>query len=88
MLFLSGIGLVYGLTGTLNMADLALSVEDVENQGLLMVVAILSLFAFGVKAAVFPLFFWLPAAYHTPSFSVSSVFAEGDTLPKYGMVGL
>jgi multicomponent Na+:H+ antiporter subunit D len=31
--------------------------------------------AFGVKAAVFPLFFWLPASYHTPAFSVSAIFA-------------
>ena len=86
VLFLSGIGLLYGLTGTLNMADLALAVEQVEDQGLLTVVAVLFLFAFGVKAAVFPLFFWLPAAYHTPSFSVSAVFA--GLLTKVGVYAM
>ena len=42
--------------------------------------------AFGVKAAVFPLFFWLPAAYHTPSFSVSAIFA--GLLTKVGVYAL
>ena len=84
--FLMGIGLLYGLTGTLNFADLALKVEQVENQGLLTVVAMMFMVAFGVKAAVFPLFFWLPAAYHTPSFSVSAIFA--GLLTKVGVYAL
>jgi multicomponent Na+:H+ antiporter subunit D len=84
--FLMGIGLLYGLTGTLNFADLALKVEEVENQGLLTVVAMMFMVAFGVKAAVFPLFFWLPAAYHTPSFSVSAIFA--GLLTKVGVYAL
>ncbi len=86
ILFLTGIGLLYGMTGTLNMADLALTVDEVENQGLLTVVAMMFMVAFGVKAAVFPLFFWLPAAYHTPAFSVSAVFA--GLLTKVGVYAL
>ncbi|MDP5084387.1 MAG: Na+/H+ antiporter subunit D [Yoonia sp.] len=86
ILFLTGIGLLYGMTGTLNFADLALKVNEVENQGLLTVVAMMFMVAFGVKAAVFPLFFWLPAAYHTPSFSVSAVFA--GLLTKVGVYAL
>ncbi|MEL7276723.1 MAG: Na+/H+ antiporter subunit D [Pseudomonadota bacterium] len=86
ILFLSGIGLLYGLTGTLNLADLSLAVEQVEDQGLLTVVAIMFMIAFGVKAAVFPLFFWLPASYHTPSFAVSAVFA--GLLTKVGVYAL
>ena len=86
ILFLSGVGLLYGMTGTLNMADLARTVPEVENQGLLTVVAVLFMVAFGVKAAVFPLFFWLPAAYHTPAFSVSAVFA--GLLTKVGVYAL
>nr|WP_217430359.1 Na+/H+ antiporter subunit D [Sulfitobacter algicola] len=86
ILFLSGIGLLYGITGTLNLADLSLAVEDVENQGLLTVIAVMFMIAFGVKAAVFPLFFWLPAAYHTPAFSVSAVFA--GLLTKVGVYAL
>ncbi|MEO1154391.1 MAG: Na+/H+ antiporter subunit D [Pseudomonadota bacterium] len=86
ILFLSGVGLLYGMTGTLNLADLSLAVENVENQGLLTVVAVMFMIAFGVKAAVFPLFFWLPAAYHTPAFSVSAVFA--GLLTKVGVYAL
>ncbi len=86
VLFLSGIGLIYGLTGTLNMADLAVSVPQVENQGLVTVVAMMFMVAFGVKAALFPLFFWLPASYHTPAFSVSAVFA--GLLTKVGVYAL
>lgn len=86
ILFLSGIGLLYGMTGTLNMADLARTLPSVENQGLVTVVAMMFMVAFGVKAAVFPLFFWLPAAYHTPAFSISAVFA--GLLTKVGVYAL
>ncbi|MGI1662635.1 Na+/H+ antiporter subunit D [Palleronia sp. KMU-117] len=86
VLFLTGTGILYGLTGTLNLADLALVVPRVENQGLITVVSVLFMIAFGMKAAVFPLFFWLPASYHTPAFSVSAVFA--GLLTKVGVYAL
>ncbi|MEM6617944.1 MAG: Na+/H+ antiporter subunit D [Pseudomonadota bacterium] len=86
ILFLSGVGLLYGMTGTLNMADLARTLPTVENQGLVTVVAMMFMVAFGVKAALFPLFFWLPASYHTPAFSVSAVFA--GLLTKVGVYAL
>ncbi|MBY6202725.1 Na+/H+ antiporter subunit D [Maritalea mobilis] len=86
ILFLAGVGLLYGMTGTLNMADLHGAVQQVENQGLLVVVAMMFMVAFGVKAAVFPLFFWLPASYHTPAFSVSAIFA--GLLTKVGVYAL
>lgn len=86
ILFLTGIGLLYGQTGTLNFADLAIKVDDVENTALLTVIAMMFMVAFSVKAAAFPLFFWLPAAYHTPSFSVSAVFA--GLLTKVGVYAL
>ena len=86
VLFLSGTGILYGMTGTLNLADLSLAVDGVENQALLTIVAMMFMVAFGVKAAVFPLFFWLPASYHTPSFSVSAVFA--GLLTKVGVYAL
>ncbi len=85
IMFLTGIGLLYGMTGTLNMADLSTAVDGAD-QGLLTVVAMLFMIAFGVKAAVFPLFFWLPAAYHTPAFSVSALFAA--LLTKVGVYAL
>lgn len=86
IMFLSGIGLLYGVTGTLNMADLHLAVREVENQGLLTTIAVMFLVAFGVKAALFPLFFWLPASYHTPPVAVSAIFA--GLLTKVGVYAM
>ena len=86
LVFLSGIGLLYGVTGTLNMADLREAVANAENQGLITVIAMMFMVGFGVKAAVFPLFFWLPASYHTPYFTISAVFA--GLLTKVGVYAL
>ncbi len=86
ILFLGGIGLLYGLTGTLNMADLHVAVQASEETGLLTAVAVLFLVAFGIKSAVFPLFFWLPASYHTPPVAISAIFA--GLLTKVGVYAL
>ncbi len=86
ILFLTGIGLIYGMTGTLNMAELHLAVQEVENPGLLVVVAMMFMVAFGVKSAAFPLFFWLPASYHAPSVAVTAIFAA--LLTKVGVYAL
>jgi multicomponent Na+:H+ antiporter subunit D len=83
--FLAGIGLLYGLTGTLNLADLAIKLPTVS-AGLVTAVAMLFLVAFGIKAAAFPLFFWLPASYHTPPVAVAAVFA--GLLTKVGVYAL
>jgi multicomponent Na+:H+ antiporter subunit D len=86
LLFLAGVGMLYGLTGTLNMADLHEKVPLVANRGLLAAIAMLFLAAFGIKAALFPLFFWLPAAYHTPPVSISAIFS--GLLTKVGIYAL
>lgn len=85
-LFLAACGILYGQTGTLNMADLAVRAKDYMQPELLTMTAMLFLVAFGLKAAVFPLFFWLPASYHTPPVSVSAVFA--GLLTKVGVYAL
>ncbi|MCH8551806.1 MAG: Na+/H+ antiporter subunit D [Natronospirillum sp.] len=85
-LFLSAIGLTYGLTGTLNMADLAYKLSQVEHTGMVNVVALMFMISFGIKAAAFPLFFWLPASYHTPQVAVSALFA--GLLTKVGVYAL
>jgi multicomponent Na+:H+ antiporter subunit D len=84
--FLMTVAFLYGATGTLNMADLARILPTLENQGLVTTLAVLFLLAFGAKAAVFPLFFWLPAAYHTASAPVVAIFAA--LLTKVGVYGL
>ncbi|ROQ00382.1 multisubunit sodium/proton antiporter MrpD subunit [Stella humosa] len=85
-IFLLAVGLLFGLTGTLNLADLARVAPAVENQGALAAVAMLLLIAFGAKAAVFPLFNWLPAAYHTASMPVAAIFAA--LLTKVGVYAI
>ena len=86
MIFLTAIAVLYGITGSLNMADLAGQIAMVENRGLVQITALLFLIGFGIKAGVFPLYFWLPASYHTPPFAVSAIF--GGLLTKVGVYAL
>lgn len=85
-LFLASVGIVYGVAGTLNMADLAAHSGVMKASGLMNAVAMLLLVAFGIKAAIFPLFFWLPASYHTPPAPVSAIFA--GLLTKVGVYAI
>lgn len=83
--FLVAVAYTYGLTGTLNMADLLTRTQDVPLPALVTVGA-LFIVAFGVKAATFPGNAWLPASYHTPPVAVSAVF--GALLTKVGAYAL
>ena len=85
-IFLTAAGLTYGATGTLNMALLSERLPEVVQPGLTSAIAMLYLVAFGIKAAIFPLHFWLPAAYHTPPVAVSALFA--GLLTKVGVYAL
>lgn len=84
--FLISTGMMYGLTGTLNLADMARRIPEIENQGAVGAAAFLMLASFGAKAAVFPLFFWLPASYHTAIAPVAAIFAA--LLTKVGVYAL
>lgn len=86
MFFLAGLGILYGKTGTLNMAHLAQILINDTNALLMNTSAVLFFLAFGIKAAVFPLFFWLPSSYHTPNITISSLFA--GLLTKVGVYAL
>ncbi len=85
-LFLSAIGLLYAYAGTLNMADLGQKLATSDNPEVVTLISLLFLVAFGIKAAAFPLFFWLPASYHTPPVAISAVFA--GLLTKVGVYAL
>ncbi len=85
-IFLTAIALVYGITGTLNIADISLKIAQVENTGLVSITALLFFVAFGIKSAVFPLYFWLPSSYHTPPSAIAAVF--GGLLTKMGVYAL
>ena len=85
VLFVTAIGLVYAATGTVNMADAAVRLADVPD-GVRLVLGLLLLVVFGIKAAVFPLFSWLPDSYPTAPSSVTAVFA--GLLTKVGVYAL
>ncbi|MEX2402609.1 MAG: Na+/H+ antiporter subunit D [Balneolales bacterium] len=85
-LLLIGIALMYGMFGTLNMADLATKIPDFESRGMVTTVSMLFMVSFSIKAAMFPLFFWLPASYHTPPVAISAIFA--GLLTKVGVYTL
>lgn len=86
LLFLLGLALLYGLTGTLNMAHLHQIISTHEAKGLLTAISFIFMAAFGIKAGMFPLFFWLPASYHTPPVAISALFA--GMLTKVGVYAL
>lgn len=84
-LFLLALGLLYGLLGTLNMADIA-RLAPSANPAALAGIAALLLLAFGAKAGTFPVNAWLPASYHTPPAAISALFA--GLLSKVGVYAL
>lgn len=85
-LFLVATGYLYGLFGTLNMADIAVKASELRGTAPLMTLVTLYLLAFAMKAAAFPVNFWLPASYHTPRLVVSALFA--GLLTKVGIYAL
>ncbi|GAB4099607.1 Na+/H+ antiporter subunit D [Sinomonas halotolerans] len=85
LLFLLAIGMVYGATGTVNMADLAVKLGALD-PGVQALLHVMLLVAFGIKAAVFPLSFWLPDSYPTAPAPVTAVFA--GLLTKVGVYAM
>src|SRR5687768_9187055 len=83
---LTAIGLLYGQGGTLNLADLARAWPERRTPALDASIAMLFLTAFGIKAGLFPLFFWLPASYHTPPAAVGALLA--GLLTKVGVYAM
>ena len=83
--FLVAVGVAYGTLGTLNMAQIAQRLP-LASEAVRTVFAGLLLVGFGSKAAIFPLFFWLPASYHTPPPAVTALF--GGLLTKVGVYTL
>ena len=86
--FLIALGVIYGTLGTLNMADLAVKVAaaDAEVAGLVRVAGLLLLVVFGLKAALLPLGFWLPAAYRSATAAVACLFAIMTKVGVYAIL--
>jgi multicomponent Na+:H+ antiporter subunit D len=84
-LLVTTIGLIYAATGSVNMADVAVRLQDVP-PGVAEALGALLLITFGIKAAIFPLFFWLPDSYPTAPVTVTAVFA--GLLTKIGLYAI
>jgi len=90
LLFLIGVSLIYGTAGTLNMADLAARIPDMEADRRMLMEAgagVLGI-AFLIKAGMWPLCFWLPTAYSAASAPVAGVFAILSKLGIYVILRL
>jgi multicomponent K+:H+ antiporter subunit D len=87
-LFLIGVSLVYAMTGTLNLADLALRVPAVHGPEALVLQAagMILLVVFGFKAALMPLSMWLPATYAAASAPVAALFAIMTKVGVYAIL--
>ena len=90
LLFLIGVAVLYGVTGTLNMADIAhkLRLVPVGDRGLLHAGAAILAIAFLAKAALWPLNFWLPPAYAAASAPAAAVFAILTKVGVYAVLRL
>jgi multicomponent K+:H+ antiporter subunit D len=87
-LFLVGLAVIYALTGTLNMTDVALRVAQLGPQEATVAKAgaLLLLVVFGLKAAIFPLYMWLPGAYASAAAPVAAMFAIMTKVGVYSII--
>ncbi|MDF0601857.1 monovalent cation/H+ antiporter subunit D [Psychromarinibacter sp. C21-152] len=87
-LFLFAVGTLYAVTGTLNIADLAVKVQEIpaEDAALLRVAAMLLMIVFAIKAALFPVQFWLPNTYANAPAPVAALFAIMTKVGAYAIL--
>lgn len=86
VIFVTGVAFLYSVLGTVNMAHIAERIQEVEQQGILTVIGVLLFFVFATKAALFPLYYWMPHAYTVPNPVVSALF--GALLTKVGVYSI
>jgi multicomponent K+:H+ antiporter subunit D len=88
LLFLLGVGTLYGVLGTLNMADLAVAVSraPAEDHTLIAAGGLILLVVFSLKAALLPLLFWLPKTYSAASPAVAALFAIMTKVGVYSIL--
>lgn len=86
--FLISVGMIYSVTGTLNMADLAVKIPQItgENVNIVKAGGMMLLVVFGLKAAILPLCFWLPRAYAKATAPVAALFAVMTKVGIYAIL--
>ncbi|MHC0039020.1 Na+/H+ antiporter subunit D [Pseudoneobacillus sp. C159] len=85
-LFVITVAYLYSVVGSLNMAHISVRIAEIGQPGILTVIAVLFLIVFGLKGAIFPLFFWLPGSYYVPPVPVMALF--GALLTKVGVYSI
>lgn len=87
-LFLVAVGTLYGILGTLNMADLAVRVSGLppEDRDVVRSAALLLFVVFALKAALVPLQLWLPSAYASATAPVAALFAIMTKVGAYSIL--
>ncbi|KAB7706960.1 Na+/H+ antiporter subunit D [Bacillus aerolatus] len=85
-LFVIAVALLYSVVGSLNMADISQRIAEIGQLPILTVIAVLFLIVFGLKGAIFPLYFWLPGSYYAPPVPVLALF--GSLLTKVGVYSI
>lgn len=85
-LFVITVAYLYSVIGTLSMADISVKIAEIGQPGIVTTLAVLFLMVFGLKAAVFPLYFWLPSSYGAAPMPVLALF--GALLTKVGVYAI
>ncbi|MEK4028347.1 MULTISPECIES: Na+/H+ antiporter subunit D [Bacillaceae] len=85
-LFVIAVAMLYSVVGSLNMADISQRIAEIGQLPILTVIAVLFLIVFGLKGAIFPLYFWLPGSYYAPPVPILALF--GSLLTKVGVYSI
>ncbi|MEI5907796.1 Na+/H+ antiporter subunit D [Bacillus spongiae] len=85
-LFVVAVAYLYSVVGTLNMAQIGERIAAINQPGIITVIAVLFLIVFGLKGAIFPLYYWLPGSYFAPPIPVLALF--GALLTKVGVYSI
>lgn len=84
--FVITVAYLYSVVGTLSMADISEKITELHQPGIITTIAVLFLIVFGMKAAIFPLYFWLPSSYSAAPIAVLALF--GALLTKVGVYAI
>lgn len=88
-LFVIAVAYLYSVVGTLNMAHISSRISEISTggmPGILTVIGVLFFIVFGLKGAIFPLYFWMPGSYYAPPAPVLALF--GALLTKVGVYAI
>jgi multicomponent Na+:H+ antiporter subunit D len=88
-LFVIAVAYLYSVVGTLNMAYISSRINEISVNGMpgiISVIAVMFLIVFGLKGAIFPLYFWMPGSYYAPPAPVLALF--GALLTKVGVYSI